>query len=227
MKKSNSLASWIDPAEIGRIVARLRSPRDVSDEDGLDRNPGLQVRDSEDPAAYLIGAFPDAPDESAPSDPSDPSDLSDESDLSDLTDLTDLTDPPSLPTRLASFGDWVCGEMSCGAVFVADEQGSPLLIHEVDPSLVSSSVLIAAVARNAVLRMELGGWRSLRIRFTGGVVLTLAHLACARGSFDLGLVSPGPLPEDVLERVLPRLGQALAGCGESPEPRAQASEGEG
>ena len=128
-----------------------------------------------------------------------------------------LASSPQLEERLQALVAWIEDCVPCGAAFIADDNGLPVVEHvgaEAGHVAAASSILLMLASVRTLMR-DSGGWLSLKL---GAQVLNVVEVATRWGRFGIGVVTDDALPRDFLLALSSAVERAFHGDASPGEP---------
>jgi hypothetical protein len=132
--------------------------------------------------------------------------------------------PPFVPSsrqledRLQALVAWIEDCVPCGAAFIADDNGLPVVEHvAAEPGHVAaaSSILMMLASVRTLVR-DSGGWLSLELG--AAQVLNVVEVTTRWGRFGIGVVTEDALPRDFLLALSDAVERAFHGDPSPGEP---------
>lgn len=207
--------SWIDRNKVSSLFDRLSSPkrsRSVAPAPGS--APPVSTRTLAPPAPSGVGTMAGLPGQisgsfaaPAPMSVPRPSALP-------KTAPRDFEHPGGpLEIRLERYVSWVAQITACEAVFVADENGLPVVSHAEDPVLIAVTAPCMSVFDQAWRAMG-GPAHARRGRLVFAIeddkLLHVAETGTPWGRFGVAVISPTTVPDDVMQCIQRGLSVALS-----------------
>jgi hypothetical protein len=208
--------SWIDRHKVSSLFDRLTSPkRSRSVEPASESAPPISARTLAPPtpiASPSPSSSTSSPTQAAPA--ASPVVLVPRPSTLPKLAPVDFQHPGGpLESRLERYVSWVAQMTSCDAVFVADENGLPVVSHAEDPVLIAVTAPCMSVFDQAWRAMG-GPAHARRGRLVFAIeddkLLHVAETGTPWGRFGVAVISPTTVPDDIMQCIQRGLKVALS-----------------